>query len=406
MPEAPAALVAAVEAAVQALAGRSAEFERLRSLPADVPQQLAELGLYRLLTPAAYGGHELAPRPFFTLIERLAQADAAAAWCCFISCTSCLLAAWLPEAQARTLFANPTLKAAGVFAPRGRAVPTEQAGVAGVRVSGRWAWGSGSDHAELVSAGCLLVGEDGQPQRLADGAPRVLTVLLRADQVRLLHNWRSMGLQGTGSGEFEVDDVFVPWGHTASLFDAPRLHTPLYRFPVFGLLALAIAAVACGVARNALDVFMRQAVAAPAGGGKPLAARATVQDAVARAEAQLRSARAWLLACVDDAWAAAQQPGAADPGAAADGLGQPATPLPLALRRDLRLAATHAVHSSAAVVDRIFTLAGGGAVFDDSPLQRCLRNVHVATQHMMVADPTWALGGRLLLGQPAQVAAL
>jgi len=387
-----AAILAAAEAVAARLAGRQAEFEAARALPQAVAELMAEAGLYRLLTPAAYGGLELPPADFFRVIERLARADAAAAWCCFISCTSSVLAAYLPPASARTLFASPTLKAAGVFAPRGKAVPAEDAGVAGVRVSGRWAWGSGSANAELVSAGCLLIGADGKPQLLADGTPRVLSVLLRRDQVRLLDNWDAMGLQGTGSGEFEVKDAFVPLAHTASLLDGPVLGTPLYRFPVFGLLALAIAAVACGIARDALDSFVAQAATTvPQAGTKPLASRATVQEAVARQHAQLESARAWLLATVDAAWVAAQ---AAETG------------LPIAHRRDLRLACTHAVHTAAAVVDRVYTLAGGGAIFHTSPLQRALRNIHVATQHMMVGESTWELTGRLLLDQPTQVAML
>lgn len=416
------ALMAAADAVAARLAGRQAEFEAARALPPDVVDLMAEAGLYRLLTPAACGGLEVSPAQFFQLIERLARADAAAAWCCFISCTSSVLAAYLPADAAHALFASPTLKAAGVFAPRGKAVPAEEGGVAGVRVSGRWAWGSGSANAELVSAGCLLIGADGKPQTLADGTPRVLSVLLRRDQVRLLENWDSMGLQGTGSGEFEVKDAFVPLAHTASLLDGPVLGTPLYRFPVFGLLALAIAAVACGIARDALDSFVAQAATTvPQAGSKPLAARATVQEAVARQHAQLESARAWLLATVASAWAAAQAASAAagssaaeasaaaecsGAGAAARAAGTPEAGLPVHHRRDLRLACTHAVHTAAAVVDRVYTLAGGGAIFHTSPLQRALRNIHVATQHMMVGESTWELTGRLLLDQPTQVAML
>jgi alkylation response protein AidB-like acyl-CoA dehydrogenase len=356
---------------------------------------MADVGLYRLLTPRIYGGHEAAPADFFEAIEQLAQLDAAAAWCAFISCTSGVKAAYLPDAAARQLFGPPGVKLAGVFAPRGRAVAAQQDGVDGVRVSGRWSWGSGSANADLVSAGCLLMGPDGQPQCLADGTPRVMSVVLAGHQVRLLNNWDSMGLQGSGSGEFEVQDAFVPMAHTSSLLDGPRLHTPLYRFPVFGLLAVGIAAVACGVARDALDVFIQQASASvPQAGTKPLAARATVQEAVARAEAQLRSARAFLLQAIDTAWQAALVQG------------DTAEPLPVAHRRDIRLACTHSVHTAAAVVDRIYTLGGGGAVFNSSPLQRALRNVPVATQHMMVADSTWELTGRLLLNQPTQVAML
>lgn len=369
------------------LASRSREIEANRWLPQDIADALAEAGLYRLLTPRTLGGHEAPPGSFYLVIEQLARADAAAAWCCFVSCTSSVLAAYLPEAAAAMLFGHPHLKAAGVFAPRGRAVPAVQDGVAGLRVSGRWAWGSGARNADLVTAGCLLIGDDGKPELLDGGAPRVLSVVLPRAQVHLLDNWDAFGLCGTGSGEFEVHDAFVPLDHCASLFDGPREATPLYRFPVFGLLAISIAAVATGIAQEALAHFIADASrSVPQASIKPLRDRPTVQAAAARAEASLQSARCYLLAAVDVAWQAAQQPGE----------------LPVHARRDLRLAATHAVHTAADVVTRLYTLSGGGAVFAASPLQRALRNVQVATQHMMVNDATYELTGRLLLGVPTQ----
>lgn len=379
------ALMAAADRAGLALAGRSAEIEARRALPPDVADLLAEAGLYRLLTPQALGGHEAPPGSYYLVIEQLARTDAAAAWCCFISCTTAVLAAYLPQDAARALFADPRLKLAGVFAPRGRAVPARQDGIDGLRISGRWAWGSGSANADHVSAGCLLIGDDGRPVLQADGAPRILSVLVERHQVQLAENWDAFGLCGTGSGEFEIRDAFVPLAHSASLLDPPRLQTPLYRFPVFGLLAISVAAVATGIAREALQHFIAEASArVPQASAKPLSARATVQDAVARAQAQIESARCYLLATVESGWQAAQQPGE----------------LPVALRRDLRLAASHAVHTAAEVVQRLYTLAGGSAVFAASPLQRALRNVQVATQHMMVADTSFELAGRLLLGVP------
>ena len=401
------ALMVTTDRTASALIGRSREIEARRSLPPDIADALAQAGLYRLLTPSTYGGHEAAPASYFLLIERLARTDAAAAWCCFIANTSCLNAAYLPDAAARPIFSAPLLKAAGVFAPRGQAVPTVQDGVAGLRVNGRWAWGSGTHNADIVVVGCLLLGADGQPVLsarevaggIAGAAPRVLSVLLDRSQVRLLDNWDSFGLCGTGSGEFEVHNAFVPLGRSASLFDGPRLGTPLYRFPVFGLLALSIAAVATGIALQTLANFIAQAGhSVPQASSKPLASKATVQDAVARAEAALQSARAYLLASIAVAWDAAKD-AAQDDGPVNGGL-------PLALRRDLRLAASHAVQTSAEVVGRLYRLAGGGAVFADSPLQRALRDVQVATQHMMVNDASFELTGRLLLGQPAQTAML
>jgi alkylation response protein AidB-like acyl-CoA dehydrogenase len=381
-------MIEQAERAAALLAGRSAEIEAARRLPRDLADALAGLGLMRLLTPAAYGGAELHPAEFFRVVERLARADASAAWCSFIACTSSLVAAHLDEAVAAPLFGRPTLKAAGVFAPRGTARREGD----GYRVSGRWAWGSGVQHADIVVVGCLVPGADGRPEALASGAPRVLSVVVEADRVTPIDNWSSVGLCGTGSGEFEIAPTWVPAGRTACLTDAaPVVARPLYRFPVFGLLSLAIAAVASGIARLALDELEALAEGkVPQGGQRPLAQRATVQEAVARAEAQWRGARAFVFEAVEQAWHEAAREAA----------------IGVAARRDMRLAATHLVHAAAAVVDRMHTLAGGNAIFATSPLQRCLRDVHVTTQHMMVSESTFELVGRLLLGQPTDVAML
>lgn len=373
------------------LPARSAQIEAARSLPQDIADTLAQAGLYRLLTPRDFGGHEVHVATFFEVVERLAGADAATGWCCFIANTACVLAAYLPHASAAALFGRADLQAAGVFAPRGRAVREVHGGVDGWRVSGRWAWGSGAHNAQLVSGGCVVVGADGAPETVEGGQPRVLSVLFDRSQLRLLDNWHSLGLGGTGSGEFEVDAAFVPADRACSLFGTPLQPGPLYRFPVFGLLAVGIAAVASGIARHAIDALVELAAdKVPQAGSKTLAQRPAVQEAVARAEAEWRSARAFLLEAVNAAWLGA------DTGAG----------MPIAARRDLRLASTHLTHAAAAVTTRMYTLGGGSAVFAASPLQRCLRDVHVATQHMMVGESTWELTGRLLLNQPTTVAML
>lgn len=384
-------LMARADALAALVQGRSREFEALCHLPPDVVQAMAASGLLRLLTPAEIGGFEVPVASYFALIERLGRADASLAWCSFISSTSCVLAAYLQKDASNALFASPALKAAGVFAPRGQARPAVQGGVAGYRVSGRWFWGSGARHADLINGGCLVIGEDGKPVAQADGSPRVLSVVFERAQVKVLDNWDTLGLRGSGSGEFEVTDVFVPAEHCACLLDSPRVQTPLYRFPVFGLLALAIAAVACGVARRAIDEFITLATdKVPQASSKTLAQRPATQEAVARAEAQLRGARAFVMETIAAAWDAARHTAG----------------IPVPLRADLRLAATHAVHTAAAVVQRLYTQAGGSAVFAESPLQRCLRDVSVATQHMMVGESSWELSGRVKLGLPTAVTLL
>ena len=382
-------LLAIADRMAPRLQAANEEIEAQRHLPQEIAQALAEAGLYRMLTPQHLGGHEVDARTFVLVIERLARADASAAWCTFISCTTAIVAGYLPEAEARAIFDKPDLKLAGVFAPRGRAKPTVRDGVAGYLVSGSWPWGSGSRNADFISGGCLVLDAEGKPETLPDGTPNVRSMIFEAKQVEIGDNWQVMGLKGTGSNEFAVREAFVPATRCVSLLSDAPLPKPLYKFPVFGLLGLGIAAVALGIARLAIDSLVSLATEkVPQGSARVLAERASTQEQIARSEARLRAARAFLLDAIDEAWSASLQPG----------------PMPIALRRDIRLSTTFATEEAAAVVDRMHRTAGGSAVYASSPLQRCLRDVHVASQHMMVSEATYEVAGRLFLGLPTNVA--
>ncbi|MDR8373559.1 acyl-CoA dehydrogenase family protein [Pseudomonas lactis] len=382
-------LLASAEHLGRRCASRLPEIEANRFLPQDLAEDLASAGLYRMLTPREYGGLEVSVETFVEVIERLATFEASAAWCTFINCTACILAAYLPEAGAQELFSDPQLKAAGVFAPRGKALREVCEGVSGFRISGRWSWGSASKNADIILGGCVIVNEEGKPETLSDGSVRVQAMVFRRDQVKWLNNWDTFGLCGSGSGEFEVHDVFVAEHHSASLTADEPLSRVLYRFPAFGLLGIGVGAVALGIAQHALESLCELAqVRTPQFSGKTLDQRPTTQQAVAKAEAGLRSARAFMMESVRRAWAEAEQNSV----------------IPLQQRRDIRLATTHAVETARNVVTSMYQLGGGSSIFDSSPLQQCLRDIHVVTQHFMVSESTYELVGRLILGVDTNVA--
>jgi|TARA_Y100000296_G_C5178172_1_gene261434 alkylation response protein AidB-like acyl-CoA dehydrogenase len=384
-------LLATADAAASRFAMRVEEIEANSYLPQDIADDLASAGLYRLLTPVEYGGLEISVELFVEIIERLAQTDASAAWCTFISCTSCVLAGYLDPAVSEQLYGKPDLKAAGVFAPRGKAIRETRDGQPGFRVSGRWFWGSATKNADVIQGGCLVLDADGKPELLPGGRPRVQSILFDRSQVTHLNNWDAFGLLGSGSGEFEVDDVFVPEAYSACLMADRPLDRPLYRFPVFGLLGIGIGAVALGVGRHAMDTLIDLAGdKTPQSSSKTLAMRASTQQAVARAEASWRSARAFMLDAVRAGWHEAEKTGE----------------IAVNTRRDIRLATTHAVHSAQEIVSTMYRLGGGNAIFAQSPLQRCLRDIHVITQHFMVSDSTYELTGRLLLGLDTDITML
>jgi alkylation response protein AidB-like acyl-CoA dehydrogenase len=389
-PAFPDPLQAAEELAL-AVAPRVDEIERNRFLPQDIADHAARLGLHRMFIPAAYGGLEANPMVLVDAVERIARVDGSTAWCVFIGATSGMTAAFVAPEEARAAFGEPMSIAAGVFAPRGQARHAVEGGVAGYRVSGRWQWGSGSRNARTIMGGALIMGEDGKPEMAPEGVPQNRMMIFPASDVTLLDTWNVSGLCGTGSTDFEVKDVFVPASRAPSLISDKPLDRPLYCFPTFGLLGIGIAAVALGLARGSIEAIIELAGGkTPQGSTKPLAARAKAQIDVSEAEALTRSARAYLVETIEAAWAAASRDGV----------------ISVEHRRDLRLATTHAVRAAARAVDLMYTLGGGTSVYKTSALQRHFRDVHVATQHMMVSEATYELTGRLFLGVPTNTAML
>ena len=370
--------LAAAQALAPELRRRAEEVEQARRLPSDLSRRFAEAGFYRMCVPEAYGGLELPPADTMRTLEILARADGSCAWCAFIGATSGSVLALLAPDAAREIFHRPDVLLGGVFAPHGRALATQ----GGFRVSGRWPWGSGTQNADWVMGGCAVV-RDGELERARSGAPRSRMMIAPADSIEFFDTWHASGLCGTGSTDFAMNDLFVPERRAVGLGSDPPLSRPLYAFPQFGLLAMGIAAVAMGLARAAIDELVSLAGGkTPQGSSRSLAMRPAAQSDVARAEALLRSARSFYYEAIASAWDAAR----------ADGR------IGTEQRRDIRLATTHATRASAAAVDLMYELGGGTSVYRRSPLQRIFRDVHVATQHMMVGASTLELTGRLLLG--------
>jgi len=357
------------------------ETERQRRLADDLVARLRASGLMLAGAPREVGGLELAPGLALRCAEKIARGDASAGWCVSIAATSSLLAARLPAESRAELFGDPQRIAAGVWAPRGNGRPVD----GGIVVSGRWPYCSGIAHSDVFFAGCIVDSE----REGAKPAPSVIAI--PRDELEIADTWHTLGLRGTGSHDTVADELFVPAARVFSLLDGPLLDRPLYRFPIFGYFALSIGAAALGNARGAIDEFAALAAhKVGQGSTRTLAQRPATHAAVAAAESSLRGARAMYYEAIEAAWAAAQKE----------------EPVPVALRNGLRLAATHAVRSSADVVRALYDLAGGTAIYDDSPLQRRFRDAHTATAHFQVNEASRELPGRILLGQEADTALL
>ena len=369
------ALVDAVAGIREALAASAAESERAATLAPAAVAALERAGLLALKLPRALGGAEADPVTQIDVIEAVSAIDAAAGWCLMVGATTIALpAVFLADDALRTMFPGGRApRAAGCYMPTGQAV--EASG--GYRISGRWAFASGIRHAAWVS-GTARVVRHGQPT----GERRVFVVPV--GEVEIHDTWQVAGLRGTGSCDFSLREHLVDAAFTWDLERAvQRRGGPLYRLGMPAFVANEHAAFALGVARRALDAVVALA-AGKARGVTPtvLAERGTFQRFVGAAEARLRAARALAVEANAAAWRAVSEGGR------------------LAPRRhaELRAVAVHATEAALEVVTGAFRYAGGGALYETSVLQACLRDLNAAAQHFMVSDSAYEALGQFVLG--------
>lgn len=347
--------------------------EERRRLTDPVVDALREADLLRLCVPAVYGGPEVDPVTYVRVIEAIACADGAAGWCANIASTTATMSWYLEPDWARAVFGSRGATG-GAFAMNGTATPVD----GGWRCDGRWSWGSGTQHCAWVTGGCRT--ESGEMHQM----------IFEPCDVEFADNWEAMGLQGTGSTDFAVSAAFVPTGRSVRPgVDGAKVEAPLAHLPNMALLASGLAAASLGIAKRAIEELEDLAGRKrPMDSAKTLAEHVPAQLALARATAAHRSARAFLLEALHDAFETVSA-------------GDRVT---IDQRSAIRLAASNASEASVTAVDLCHRSGGGTAVYDTSPLQKCLRDVHVAQAHMMTSDRNLITYARLRLGLPVQTA--
>lgn len=355
------------------IAARREEFDRLSHVPREVIGKLKRAGVYRAATPRRFGGDALAPTAFLDMIERIAVADGSAAWVASFGSANVYLAA-LPLATQAQLYADgPDQVFAGGLFPVQPAQPAD----GGWRVNGTWKFASGCKGADWLGVG-ISTGAPGVP-----GKPR--TAVFRPHQVEIVENWDVVGMQGTGSHDLRVADQYVADDWTFVRGGEPCVDEPLYRYPTIAYAAQVLAVVNLGLARAALDVANQMAGGRKTMTGAPqLADRAYYRIELAKAEAQLRSARAFFYDTTDDVWQSILA-------------GNPVTPEQTSL---LRLAATQIAREGAEVVQRAYRLGGTMAIYRTHPLQRLVRDAMVVTQHAFLGEGNFDGAGAVFVGVP------
>jgi alkylation response protein AidB-like acyl-CoA dehydrogenase len=365
--------------ALAPLVGEHADaIERERRLPGPVVDALIDAGVFRLLVPRAFAGAEADPVTACRIVEELSRIDGSTGWCAMLGAGLGHFGGLLPEEAGREVYTDPRAVVAGTFRLSGVARAVD----GGYRVTGRWPLASGITHATWALGGCRVFDGD-EPRLLPGGAPEARLLYFRPDEIEILDTWHVAGLRGTGSHDFTIADRFVP-AHRAFWFSQPPVQPgPLYTLPAIALFAVLIASVSLGIARHALDGFKELAgVKKPTWSQNLLRDKTMAQVQLGEAEGMLRAGRAFLYETAAASWDAARS-------------GQR---LSWQQRGLLWLAATQAATQATQAVDLIFRAGGASSVYATTPLERCLRDVHTAAQHVCVTPTNYELAGQLFLG--------
>ncbi|MGH1490008.1 MAG: acyl-CoA dehydrogenase family protein [Acidimicrobiales bacterium] len=362
-------LLAAVDAISETLIANRHKTEEMRTLAPESVAALRESGLFMLKAPREVGGAEAHPVVQMDVIEAMAQADPAASWCMLISsAVAGMSLARLPDEAVEEVLDGGFPFMAGSLRPGGSA--TKVAG--GYRVTGRWAWGSGVPHADWVSV----------PVFCDDPGP-VVSAVVPIDQVTLHDTWHVMGMKGTGSGDYELNDVFVPDHFVSNIATPHRRGGALYRLGMPGYVINEHGCFAYAIGRLALQTAIDTAVEKKRGyvGGISVADRQVFQRAIGQGTQRMNACHLLMADAVEKLFESA-----------ADG---PPSPSAQAAARS---AAVWCTDEALDVVASLFRYAGGSAVKLDNIMQRCLRDLYTVQSHLVVSDSAYEKHGQLLLG--------
>jgi indole-3-acetate monooxygenase len=357
---------------------QSARIEQDRRLPDDVVDRLRATGVFRAAAPISWGGPGMNSVEQSQLVEIIAAGDVSAAWCAMIGMDSGIYAGFLDQDVAHKLYPSVDLVQAGWIYPHGKATRIE----GGYRISGRWRFGSGITHADLVAAGCTVYSADGTPVNdELTGGPEWRIMLAPADAYELIDTWHTTGLAGSGSLDYAVDDLVIPEEHSFA-FNRPVRTGPLHDAP--DAILRKMSGVPLGMARAALDYVRALATnRIDRETGLAWTEDLRVQQTVAQLEMELSAARASVYTSLERQWETLELD----------------TPRDADARVETALARYHAFRTARSIVQRLYDLVGGTAVYRDrSPLDGWLRDANTMCQHAVAQDSVLQLTGNVLLG--------
>ena len=357
------------------------EIERTQRFPEPLLTKLHESGLFRLFLPKSVGGEETPPADLLLAIEEVARHEGSVGWNMFVANAAALIAPYIPEAAAREIFSDP--RALVAWGPPNPIKAKVEDG--GYRVSGRWDFASGCRQATWMGVHCRIEEPDGSLRQDRYGRAMIRTLLFPADKATLLDNWNPLGLKGTASESYTVEDLFVPEAFTGLREepDTRREPGPLFAFTMYGLYATGVAGTALGLASAMLDAFIELAGKKTPRGMSRLADTPAVQSGTAKTKVKLDAARALLVTTLREIYERAPERDS----------------IALEDRARIRLAATHVIHTSIATADWVYKEAGVSAIFPGTPFERRFRDIHTLSQQIQAREVHYENVGKILFGE-------
>jgi alkylation response protein AidB-like acyl-CoA dehydrogenase len=384
-------LLADIGELAPAIRARAAEIENGRRIPLDLVEALRSIGVFRMFVPRSHGGLEVDLPTGIEIIEALGRIDGSVGWTAMIGSGAAIMVPLLPRETFEQVYRNgPDVIIASSTMPAG----TVEAMGSGWRVNGRWPFVSGCQHADWIHGLCIVT-EGGKPlpgPRGDAGPPLTRAVALPARHWQIEDTWHVAGLKGTGSHHVALNDMVIP---AENFFDLANglscVPGPLYQ-AALQLIPLMHVAVAVGIAEGAADELIelantgRQQVRAAV----PMRDSETFQGELGRVAAEIRAARAVLRAQAESHWRRALAGTLKDE----------------ALLTQSTQTAIWVATTCVRVADACFALGGGAALYETSPLQRRLRDLHALGQHALTQQRHYVAGGKLLLDRSAADAKL
>jgi len=374
-------LLASVRDLSPKLATRAAEIESARRLPPDLVSELKSIGLFRMLAPRSHGGLEIEFPPTIDILAELARADGATGWTVMIGCETPQLFSLLPrESFDRVYSGGPDTICAGAFAPQGKATVAPN----GYRVSGRWAFASGCQHADWLFGQCVILDRGAPVPGPMPGAPKLRCAVLPQSAWQIIDTWHTTGMRGTGSHDIAIDDAGVAEEWTFDLwFGQPSLPGPSFFSPILQF-SMHIGAVALGIAEGAIAdlVALAETRKVRLYAKAELADQPLFQYRLGHAEVDARAARAFLASMAEGYWAQAKT-GEVD----------------ASLFTRVLSTVAWVVETCTRIVDACYQAGGGSALYEKSSLQRRLRDIHTVTQHASVQENVFLNAGAEKLGK-------